>query len=341
MKPLKKLMAVALAMTLLTTGCSSNDEYVATLGDKKISSTIYKYFLSLNRENVEAQMQVDVTNTTARNEFWAQTAGDKTYEETVKEMAMNMCKEYVVLFDKAKAENIEPNQDILNSINDQSKQYYEMGGKTTVEKNRAFQDTYGIPYKDMGDLAKDLATVQTFSDKTFMDVTNTDDELKSHYEENKDSMFDLVTVKHILFKTVDDSNNPVSEEDKAKVLADAESIKQRILDGEDMVELAKEFSQDPGSKDTGGEYTFGRGQMVAPFEEWSFNAKEGDVDIVETDFGYHVMRFEKHSTYDDVKDSVEENLTQKKFVEQIQSWVDEQASNFVINESVYKKIKLY
>jgi len=66
----------------------------------------------------------------------------------------------------------------------------------------------------------------------------------------------------------------------------------RAKKGEDFAALALEYSQDPGSKDRGGEYDyFPKGQMVKPFEDACFNNAPGSVvGPVETDFGYHIIK---------------------------------------------------
>lgn len=65
----------------------------------------------------------------------------------------------------------------------------------------------------------------------------------------------------------------------------------RARAGEDFAKLAKEYSDDPGSKDTGGEYTFARGKMVPEFEAAAFSLNTNQVsDIVQTQFGYHIIK---------------------------------------------------
>ena len=85
----------------------------------------------------------------------------------------------------------------------------------------------------------------------------------------------------------------------AKAYQTTQSILQKYLDGEHTAEafgvLAQQFSEDPGSADNGGLYeNVPVGQMVQPFEDWSLadGRKQGDVGIVETSYGYHVMYFE-------------------------------------------------
>lgn len=71
---------------------------------------------------------------------------------------------------------------------------------------------------------------------------------------------------------------------------DAQGIMDRIEKGEDFAALAKRFSKCP-SKAKGGDLGwFGKGQMVKPFEDACFNGKTGDVVLVQTEFGYHVIK---------------------------------------------------
>lgn len=75
---------------------------------------------------------------------------------------------------------------------------------------------------------------------------------------------------------------------------EAEEILNKIKAGEDFSKLAKDRSTDESTREIGGDMGwFGRGMMVAPFEEVAFSLKEGEVSgAVETIYGYHIIRLD-------------------------------------------------
>ncbi|MCQ2070265.1 MAG: peptidyl-prolyl cis-trans isomerase [archaeon] len=71
---------------------------------------------------------------------------------------------------------------------------------------------------------------------------------------------------------------------------DAKKIKEQVDAGQNFGELAKKFSTCPSKKKGGDLGWFERGQMVKPFEDACFNGKTGDVSLVRTEFGWHVIK---------------------------------------------------
>jgi peptidyl-prolyl cis-trans isomerase SurA len=85
---------------------------------------------------------------------------------------------------------------------------------------------------------------------------------------------------------------PINEKQKAKVRTKLESIRQRVLAGEDFGTLAYLYSEDPGSARENGELGFmSRGELVPEFAAVAFSLDIGEVSgLVETDFGYHIIQ---------------------------------------------------
>lgn len=153
---------------------------------------------------------------------------------------------------------------------------------------------------------KDLFLAKAVKEKV------TEEEAKKFYDERASQMAGEEEVKasHILVKT----------EDKAKEVA------KKLLDGGDFAALAKEYSEDPGSKDKGGVLGyFGRGQMVKEFEQVAFIMQKGETSQpVKTQFGYHIIRVDDRRKkdppkFEDVKSEILERMGQQKKIEEAQT----------------------
>ena len=104
---------------------------------------------------------------------------------------------------------------------------------------------------------------------------------------------EMAHVRHILLMTIDPATRtPLSTNAVAAKRKQAESLLKRVKGGEDFAKLAKEFSEDPGSKESGGELPeFPRGQMVPEFEAAAFSLAKNQVsDVVTTAFGFHLIK---------------------------------------------------
>jgi len=95
-------------------------------------------------------------------------------------------------------------------------------------------------------------------------------------------------------------------------------------------ELARKYSEDPGTRDKGGDLGFfSRGQMVPEFEEVVFKLKVGEISPpIKTRFGYHLVRVEakipsREQTYEEVKDRVRQDLLEAKKAQRMEALMAE------------------
>ena len=96
--------------------------------------------------------------------------------------------------------------------------------------------------------------------------------------------------RHILISVPANADAKTDAAAKAK----AEMVLKLLQAGGDWTKLAKQYSDDPGSKDTGGELGFAqRGKMVPAFDNAIFTQKIGEIDIVKSNFGYHIVQVEE------------------------------------------------
>lgn len=175
------------------------------------------------------------------------------------------------------------------------------------------QDSYG-----------DCATMETFkaylydsyyasaySDHIYYGLTYTTEDMEKYFDENADyfasygvekSDVPNVNVRHILVEPQADEEGNISDEAWEKAQEEAENLLEEWKNGDATEDsfalLATDNSADSGSSSNGGLYeNVYPGEMVSAFNDWCFDPerKEGDTDIVKTDYGYHIMYFVGHT----------------------------------------------
>jgi len=155
------------------------------------------------------------------------------------------------------------------------------------------EEYFGQPMRKIRrTLRKDISEallVRTLQQQKFREIKVSRREVEEFYKTMKDSLPTVkasVELSHILF------NIQPSQESIKAARAKIESILKRIRDGEDFAELAKQYSEDPGSRKRGGELGFiERGDFVREFEEAAFALQPGEIsDIVQTQFGFHIIQ---------------------------------------------------
>jgi len=158
-----------------------------------------------------------------------------------------------------------------------------------------------------------------------------DDAVKKYYDENPARFEEpeMVRASHILLGTIDPATRePMSADKKAAKRKQIEDLLKRVRAGEDFAKLAGEYSEDPGSKDKGGEYTFPRGAMVPEFEAAAFSLNTNQIsDIVTTQFGYHIIKLsEKIPAHKielaKVSDQLKERLKQQEMEKQLPDYIE-------------------
>ena len=144
------------------------------------------------------------------------------------------------------------------------------------------------------------------------DVKSDDAALQKYFDAHKQEL-EFVQARHILIRykgspvPLREGHTELTEEES---LAKATDLRKKILAGEDFAKLAKAESDDVGSGNVGGDLgNFKRGQMVPAFEQAAFAAKLNEVtEPVKTQFGYHIIKVEKHSEFAELKPDLEKRV---------------------------------
>lgn len=154
-----------------------------------------------------------------------------------------------------------------------------------------------------------------------------DTQMQQFYNAHRDQFRtpERVKARHILLSTV---NKPPDE--VAKIKAKAEALLKQIKGGADFAELAKQNSDDPGSKANGGDLGWVvRGQMVKNFEAATFSLKPKEIsDLVTTEYGFHIIQvLEKQDahlqSFDEVKGQIADGLRKETLNDRVQNVADQ------------------
>lgn len=158
-----------------------------------------------------------------------------------------------------------------------------------------------------------LAYLELSRKKMAEQVQVSDAQITKYYQDNlpQYTQPERRKASHILFTFSTDAG----DDEKEKVKAEAQSVLEKINDGADFAEMAKEYSKDPGSAENGGDLgVFARGEMVPAFEESVFSLNPGEVSgLVESSFGFHIIKLTaieggESKPLEEVKDNIVEVL---------------------------------
>jgi peptidyl-prolyl cis-trans isomerase C len=153
-------------------------------------------------------------------------------------------------------------------------------------------------------------------------ISVTDAETKQYYSDHPADFEqpETVHVRHILLLTMDPvTHAPLPADQMQAKRKQIDDLLKRVNAGEDFATLATQYSEDPGSKDKGGELPpFSHGEMVPQFEAAAFSMKTNTVsDVVTTDYGYHIIKLldktpAQKVDYANVADKIKDYLLQQK-----------------------------
>ncbi|TVY06799.1 peptidylprolyl isomerase [Paenibacillus cremeus] len=207
--------------------------------------------------------------------------------------------------DKAKTEADKQSKDQMEQI------------KTFLNSQEGGMDAQlkkaNLTIKDVEDFVNRsvLAIVSEESKVTDKDVQ---DAYNAKLAQDKDS-YTVATVSHILIGLTDPATGKETRS-KDDALKRAKEVQDKLSKGGDFVALAKEYSEDPGSKDKGGKYENADiSQWVPEFKKAAAELPIGKIsDPVETTYGYHIMKVESRTTktFDQVKDQLKSEAAEKK-----------------------------
>jgi len=192
-------------------------------------------------------------------------------------------------------------------------------------------ESKNVSYEYVFKLYKQTLTINKLMNSSFNNLTVSDDEIKKFYDENKNDLKkpDMVSIRHILIMFGTDSENVTfaKANDVLKLLKSDKS---------NFCTLVSEYSEDAGSVNSCGEYNFSMDYPFVPeFLSAGFEMKAGEVRLVKTQIGYHIIyKIADLPGYvppiKEIKDKLESILIQEKTIEAYKVLVSNLEENAII-----------
>lgn len=207
-----------------------------------------------------------------------------------------------------------------------------------IEPSRAEIETYFAEQAEQYRVEErvSVAFLELSIESLMADIPADETSLEAYYEANQGDYIaqEQRNVNHILVKVI----RSAEESDVEAARARAAELRELALSSDSFADLAKEHSDDVGSRGDGGETGFfGRGVMAPEFEEAVFAMAEKDIsEPIRTDFGFHIVRLKEiksggMKTYEDARAEVEASYRR----EQAEALFFEQAEQ--LSELVYEQ----
>lgn len=298
LRPVAAVMAVALVLAAFaSTGCT----------DKDIVATVNGAPIKIQQIDEQlAQMKKSSPQT-------FEGAEGKKREQEFKAKILESLIQLELISQAGKTLGIEVTDKQIDEYITQLETQY--GGKTGLEN--AMKQS-GVAMAQLRESIKNRLLVDQVTKKAVKPGAVTDAAIKKYYDENQ-AMFGgktEVDVEHILVAVADEKL--------------ANEILAKVKKGEDFAALAKKYSTDPGSKDKGGKLGWApSSQYVPEFAKATEQMKVGEVRLVKSQFGWHVVRLlgrkdAKTKTLDEVKGQIKTILEQQGQSESFQTYLDDQ-----------------
>jgi peptidyl-prolyl cis-trans isomerase C len=186
-------------------------------------------------------------------------------------------------------------------------------------------DSQGITLQELhAEMKKEIAIQNLIEKEIIPSIAVTEEEKKKFFEDNAARMTRPLQFRaaHILIGV---GENPTPEK-KAEAQKKATAIHGMLEAGQDFADLARRNSDDPGSKDNGGELPWmSQGQTVPPFEAAALALSPGQLSgVVETQFGFHIIRLlEKREagamSYEEAAGRIDEFLKRRGLQQKIEA----------------------
>jgi len=313
------LLTLAVLMVLAFAGCGQ--DVVATVNGEKITGAELSQRVDQIKSGMEKQ-GIDFSGD--KGQVFMESLREKTLDEMINnKLVLQEAKKLGKLTQEQVQEKVRPFKDQF----------------PTVEEYEKFLDQIMMSEED-------VAYILNLQEQVTKDVPPvSEDDVKKYYDENKEQFErpEQLQVRHILFFIDDGSKGYPVQHTDAEARQMAEDVIAQLNQGKDFAALAREKSEDSGTRNGGGLYTFGEGEAVKEFSDAAYALSPGEYTRtpVKTEYGYHVIKMEKKIAagqypFEEVKQRLAEQLNDQAISSRFSSFMQEVKDNAKIVNKLAK-----
>lgn len=297
---------LALGLAVFAVACGGDDggsesvpaNSVAVVGDQAIPKSEFDDLIAYAKKSYDAQ----------KREF--PKVGTPEYVQ-LRDQAMRFLVQRTQFEVKAADLDIDVSDEAVDKRIDQYIKERHQGDKKKFDAELKAQ---GLSPEQARDIIRANLVQEAIFNKVTKDVKVNDDEVKKYYDKNKAQYGTPETrsVRHVLVKE--------------KAVADR--LYGQLKAGGDWKAIAKQYSQDPASKNQGGRMTATKGQLVPEFEQVAFSIGDNGISKpTKTQYGWHIIQAlgpvkkSQATPYDQVKEAIRQQLLQEKRNKEMEKWV--------------------
>ncbi|MCR4718624.1 MAG: peptidylprolyl isomerase [Firmicutes bacterium] len=326
---MKKILALFLCLGILTSCAGS--QIVATVGNEKITKGEFEFYLS----SIKGQLSGTELKT---DEDWQtqEIEGEKAID-AAKQRALEIAVLNAEYREAARAQNMRFTEQEKENVKATKQQVISSYGGAAAYKK--FLKENNITDRFIQLMCESTVYYEKLADKVAQEEPISKEELLKYFEDNKKMLSEeYKKAKHILIMTQDKSGKALSEEGQTAKKELAESLLERINQGEDFDAVMKEYSEDPGLSTNPGGYVFGSGEMVPEFEQAVESVSAGEVTMCKSVYGYHIIK-RLSIEYSDIADKVEAAAVKDKISARLKEWEEQYNIEIKVNEELIKTVK--
>lgn len=292
------------------------NDYVFKLNGEKITMLEFNTYLNLQKSTMEAQLGENV---------WDILIQDAPAIEFARDSAKHALLDTKIKLQKAREMKI--------SLTNEEKQFIKqaviMNGTSLMEAN-------DITFEELLRINEDYMLISKLEVENYKledHSTHNHGSINIEAFSNGEETGTTFSSRHILFNA---DSQKLSDNEIKSIKSKAEKVLKRIKNGEDFADLAKEFSEDPGSKENGGLYeAVAVGSFVPEYEDAVMKIKDGEVypELVKSSYGYHIIKREKVNESEYLTSNETQNVLTKELNEKAEKWLSE--AEIEVNEQQY------